>query len=1072
MSEPLDPQRRTGFTNQSPSQNPKSESSEGAGINRRISDSTSEPLFQYQAKHLQDSAPSIKKRDVSAKPRFLAKTTRLFLGGVKQVLWDTPIKVIKKLPGAAGYGLGMVFSAERNTGGVGRRTLLKAAGAYIYMKGESLVKNVTTQAGIELRHHNQETQKNLETLLKNFLQNYALDKVIPAGKRFDFPEIIKKRKGEKEISIQNLKFELEPIKAPPSGILTSHGSLSNQFKIKNLSCHLDIPFEGFEKPMRIAIGIKDAQLSVSTGLSLSRAAWELKQGRKSTYHDATALQLTAEKVNVQYDALATCEELPHSSKEDKKYLYAFNNGMVTFKDLKFSVPTNLFKKDLCQNSYLSFRELHHTSFPDDDFPSLIEVPEVAVCNSDNKNNGVLTAKAILTPQKLKGFKVTIPIIKRTISLGAIIAYLCPSPLTLNISCPMAKGEVRFSDLKQSITLTGPWSARKLIGWLLYHPETKLLGTEEKPKIQIRGHKWLTFKLPPLIGFQPARATSECQGEASRSEGYFVVPSYLSKFCSRCVGTVKGSHFPLTVISGELEEIAEKAAKGDKTAGKQLFQAAISHDQTGHKYEARAALLALPASQLLELSKTMTEDDDWQWMMEQTQALHYHDQKKATELFAELLKQKNIHEEAPVIEKPEVLLTLAESLLKQIPQKTEVIMQVLEFAYLRDPEKNSKALSLLVELHNKGHYSKEKLSKFISQQLSDNTYFKSPDQRVKLLDLMVRYMPEIVKADLTHFPLDDLAAQLTEQKMSATVTLGLLVNLIRDAGAYGSGAEILIQLDKLDSAIDLLNEGVQKNHPEAISKRAELVARYRGLPGHTVAGEIHHLIRYLENPESTPAIVEASAMSLGTLLKGEDNHLALIFTHDLQSTAENEDTQEIVSQLRDILLNADGLNFDETNNPLMLQNYFIRQLAQPLQQLKKVIVDKKLSKENTSRLINRTEAALRVAQYLNDYLNPMTAGLGALNIELPANIPVLMQNPTRNPRRPEQPQQVQSAPIRTQSAIPVIASDSQPTNPIEASSNEFCNQLLATTESAPELERAMSRQGLAYQRRALLTQMNR
>ncbi|MRI34991.1 hypothetical protein EOPP23_18610 [Endozoicomonas sp. OPT23] len=1066
MSEPLDSSRSSGVGSSSPIPTPPTPPAEGAGINRSISEKESSSPFHYHAEHLGKPVPPIKEREVKAGPGLLSR----FGGMAKKLLWDVPKWGLKKtLVDIPVFGLKAASGTERLVGGPVRRSFLKATGAYINYKGESIVKGVTKQAGIELLHHNQETQKNLEALLKNFLQNYALDKVLPAGKHFDFPEIVKKLKGDKKVTVQNLKFEIEPIKEPSTGILTSKGSLSNQFRIKNLSCHINIPFEGFE-PMKISVGIKDAKLSVSTNLSLSRAAWEFKQGRKSTYHDATALSLEAEKVNVRYDALSSTQALPHSSEGAKKFLYAFDEGMVTFRDLKFAAPTNLFKKEACQNSYLSFRELHHTCFPKKDMPAVIEIPQIAVCHSDKMNNGRLKAKIEIKPDRLKGFTWKLPIVKIPIPLGSIISFLCPSPLTLDIDCPMVRGEVRLKDLKQSLTITGPLPARTLIGWLLNHPETKLLGTETKPKIQLRGQKGLTVPIPvALAGFQAARSKTSCQGEADRQEGYFVVPSYLSRFCSKCVGTVKGSHFPLTVISGDLEELAEKAIKGDKKAGVQLFQAARNHDQSGHKYEARAALLALPKDQLLEQSRTMKEDSDWQWMIEQAQTLHYHDKEKATELFAELLKQKNIHDESPSVEKPELLLTLGESLLKEKPPKMDVIIQVLEFAHLRDPEKNTKALSLLIELHNKKSYSHERLSRFISQQLAGNSYFKTPDQRLKLLDIMVRYIPEVVQSDLENFPLGDLAERLAKDDMEATDTLALMETLISTARAYNSGAEILIKLNRLDSAIDVLNRGVQSNHSQAISKRAELVARYHGITGHTIDQEIEHLIGRLENPESTPQIVEASARSLGTLIQNEDNDIATLFTRDLTFTDNNSETEEMVLQLKGILQTASGLDLTKVTNPLMLQNYFIREMATPLQQLKALINDKNLPKEVAARLLNRTDAALRVAQYLNDTLSPIAMGLSATGVTSAVSAAATQEPGNSVTRGIERALPRQS---RTpQEQIPPLTGEEQINETENSAATDFCDQLLAFRETVPELKRAM-KNGLKHQRRAMLQQMSR
>ena len=1102
MPESLDPNNTPGVGPQTPSQQSGSRQ-QGAGMGRRISETDSDSPFQYQARQLNATAtPSIDKRAVKSGQGKLAKLGGMALSGAKALLVGMPKWTFTTLPL---MGFNALSSAEKHTGGFARKGILKAVNAGLHLKGESLVKAVTSKMGIELLHHNQQTQRNLEDLLHNFLQNYALQRILPAGNTFDFPEIIKKLRGGKKLSIQNLKFEVEPILEPTSGILTGKGTLNNYFRIKNLHCRIELPVEGADKPLSISVGIQDAKLTVSTKLSLTRAAWEFKQGKKTTFKDATAIQLEAEKVNVHYDAVASYQEVPGTSKGQKKYFYSFDKGMVTFKDLKASAPVNLFKKEDCQNAYMTFRELHHTSFQDTEHPSVVELPEIAVCHSDNKNNGKVKAKVVLNPANLKGFKFKVPIVKWTVPLGTILSYLCPSPVTISVDCPMVEGEVRLIDLKHSLTITGPLLVRRAIGWLINHPATKILGTETRPKIQLRGHKRLTFPIPmPLVGLHSACKPGDPQAMTDRKDGYIAAPSYLSKFCSRCVGFIKGSHFPITVVSTELEAAAEKAANGDKTACEQLFQAAVHFDDIGHKYETRAALLAIPTPELVEIAQRMTNDKDWQWLMTQVQALHFHDNTKATRLFAQLLKHKSIHAEAPNIDNPELLMTLAQSLLKEAYPKIEMVIQILEYAHLLDPEKAKKALSSLVELHNKGKYPQDRFAKFAQQHLDNSPYFQIPDNRAVLLDVMLRYTPQVVEQDLPNYPIGDLPARLAKRDMDASNTFDLLCALIKTSKFYSSGIDLILKLKGKEVAIELLDSGVADDAPEAISKRAELVTHYKGLGRHTVNSEIQQLIRRLEDPGSTPQVIEAAAMSLGTLVKDEDIDIASLFTRDLQF--ENEEARQIVAQLKRQLLRVSGLNISEYTNPMMLQNFVLQQLAHPLAALQKRISEADVNETTRRRLLSRTEAALRVTQYLNDYLNPLANAAEDLDIQLPTPLPTETDNQQQaTGQQPQAPVQqtntattagsgsptttpAANAPVPvtpavapstavTQPPLAVQGTQPSPANQTAAYEPELCDQLLSMAEKAPELRQALrkqrlKKQGYSFQRASILAQLSR
>lgn len=773
---------------------------------------------------------------------------------------------------------------------------------------------ISRQVGIEMTREDERSQ--WRSLLYDLLCSYT--GVIVEGKQtpFNFNEILIKNGDALPVRITALNFDSKRVVRPSESYLINGQATENHFEMGDLSCTVEIPFED-SPPLILQLRLENTTLSVGTDISIAQV---LKNQFISSSRDRTAVQLSAEKVEVRYENLDSYQELtsvPDPSKESD-CIVGFERGKLTMKGVRLCKPLDLLEASTKQTSILIFDSLKYVN--ESARPALVEVKKVNVQHLDDTHNGTFTSSLIIHPKTIRN----IPYI------GWLLAPLFSSPVHLEIFAFMQHGEVRMKDLKHGIsvsggTLTG-WLVKKAlkakqtrlvpycggtglqIGWPFKFIACKIVLpglVPGKPASSIEDHDQITFRQlnqtraqshsvpgqpqPDDTSFEELPSLHHQHSEAlDLEDGVLIVPDTFSSVLSVIFSGESALAQPVRMVPRLLEKRCIEAAKGDETACQILLRFVRDQERFQHENDCMMALEAIPEAFFIK-EAAEADDETWLWFESVAHRLITVDREKAFELYKQLLKRKDIENASGLTSNTEWLIHLAKHLPKNTPEEKAIAFRLAEFAYKSDPEKAEEAIKLLINWNKNQLYKKSQLSTLLQDLISNHPYFADPHHLVSLLNLLDRSHPEVVAHSLEHFPIKTLIQNLwIKDSIRAHNTLDFLKMLLVKHGRFKEAAELLIESGDHRQAARMLDLGIRQGKPSALKVKLDLALRNELPEDVSLAKEVRHL-RYLIENTATPEAMRGAAVSIlaGVVTEKPHPELAGIFTEDLLMTEEKK-----------------------------------------------------------------------------------------------------------------------------------------------------------------------------------------
>ncbi|WP_153301878.1 hypothetical protein [Endozoicomonas arenosclerae] len=880
---------------------------------RHISETTTTTQLSHEpSDQLTSESPHINERKAEGQPWFFQRWYRNYFGKEDTTTPPPPqdldldpdeeekqtgyLDLLKGLPGRA----------------VGALVNLPGAG---YEKVASKLDNfVNRQAGIEMTNEDERSQ--WRSLLYDLLCSYTGVVVDGEQTPFNFNEILKKNGDNPPVRITALNFDSKRVVKQSESYLINGQVTENHFEVGDLSCTVEIPVKD-HPPLTLHLKLENTTVSVGTDIGIAQI---LKNKFVSSAQDKTAVQLSAEKVEVRYENLGAYKELasgPRPSRESD-CLVGFESGKLTMKGVRFCKPLNMLKATSEQTSVLTFDKLKYVN--DSKRPALVEVRKVKVHHLDDTHNGIFSSSLIIHPKTIRN----IPYI------GWILAPLFSAPIHLDVFAFMKHGEVRMKDLKHGISVSGG----RLAGWLvkkaLTDKETRLVpyrgGTGLQigwpfvfvackidlagllpgtPATRIEDHDQVTFeRLHQRHALEASAQRQHPQDETlseerlplhhqhfealDKEEGVLIVPDTFSRVLSGIVSGKKALSQPLRMVPRLLEKRCIEAAKGDEAACHILLRFVRDQEQFQHESDCMMALQAIPVSFYIK-EASEADDQKWQWLENVAHKLIAVDGQKAFELYKQLLKSKDIENASELVTDTDWLIHLSKNLPKTSPEEKALAFRVAEFTYKSNPEKAEEVIKLLIDWNKKKLYKNRQLSALVQDLISNHPYFADPHHLVSLLNLLDRSHPGIVASSLEHFPVQTLLQNLwVQDSIQAHNTLDFLKGLLVKHGRFKEAAELLIESGDRKQAARMLELGIRQGKPSALKVKMELAARDELPDDVTVEKEVRRLRHLIESPQTSEAMREAAISVLADVVTEESHpELAGIFTEGVLMTEDKK-----------------------------------------------------------------------------------------------------------------------------------------------------------------------------------------
>ncbi|WP_422134163.1 hypothetical protein [Endozoicomonas sp. ALD040] len=913
MSSPLTP----GSNNSPPSsrssgdRNPPSSPLTGQDhLGRQISEtSTRSQLSHESSDQRAPQSPQINERKAERRPWFFRRWYKSYIGKKNSTLPPTKDFEPEEAEKQTGY-LGLLKDLPGRA--VGALANLPGAG---FEKVASKLDNfVNHQAGIEISREDERRQ--WRSLLYDLLCSYTA--VIVDGEQtpFNFNEILIKNGDDLPVRITALNFDSKRVVQASESYLINGQATKNHFEVGDLSCTVEIPVKD-KPPLTLQIRLENTTISVGTDISISQI---LKNSFISSSEDRTAVQLSAERVEVRYENLDSYEELtavPDPSKESD-CIVGYERGKLTMKGVRFCKPLDLLKASTKQTSILAFDALKLVN--ESARPALLEVKKVNIQHFDDTHNGTFNSSLIIHPKTIRN----IPYI------GWLLAPLFSKPVHLDIFAFMQHGEVRIKDLKHGIRVSGGSLAGWLVKKALTAKETRLVPYEGgtglqigwpfefiackieipgllpgKPATRIEDHDQVTYERLNQMHTQDASIPGQSQSgntpdEVSpalhhqhiealkKEEGVLIVPDAFSRVLSDIISEDQALAQPVRMVPRLMEKRCIEAARGDEAACRILLRFVRDQERFKHESDCMIALQAIPEA-FYAREAAEADDEQWLWLESVAHRLIVVERQKAFELYRQLLKRKDIENASKLVTDTEWLIHLAKNLPKNTPEEKAIAFRLAEFAYKSNPEKAEEVIKLLIDCNKNNLYKTKQLNDLIQDLVSHHPYFADPHHLISLLNLLDQSHPDIVARSLEHFPIQTLLQNLwADDNIQAHSTLNYLKILLIKHGRFKEAAELLIESGDPRQAARMLDLGIRQGNPSALKVKVELAVRDELAEGVTLEKEVRRLRHLIETP-TTPEVMREAAISVLADLVTEEPHpeLAGIFTEDLLMTEEKK-----------------------------------------------------------------------------------------------------------------------------------------------------------------------------------------
>ncbi|WP_252179606.1 hypothetical protein [Endozoicomonas sp. 4G] len=853
--------------------------------------------------------PHINERKTERRPWFFQRWYRSYIGKKGAASPQNPdlnpdeeekqshyLGILKGLPGKAAGALA-------NLPGAG------------YEKAASKLDNfVSRQAGIEITHEDEKGQ--WRSLLYDLLCSYTGVVVNGEQTPFNFNEILIKNGEDLPVRVTALNFDSKRVVQASASYLINGQATENHFQVGDLSCTVEIPLAD-RPPLTLHFKLENTTLSVATDMSIAQL---LKNTFVASSQDRTAVQLSAERVEVRYENLDTYEELttvPAPSVESD-CLVGFERGKVTMEGVRFCKPLDLLEASPKQTSILVFDSLKFTN--ESARPALVEVKSVKVQHLDDAHNGTFASSLTIHPKTIRNMPY----------IGWLLAPLFSRPVHLEVVAFMQHGEIRIKDLKRGISVSGGRLTSWLVKKALTARQTRLVPHEASTALQIG---WpLTFvacqvDLPGLLPGKPA-SRAEYQDQVTfeqlhqrpthdpsiadpsplddtsleelpsrhhlhlealdQEEGVLIIPDTFSRILSEIASGDQALAQPLRMVPRLLETRCIEATKGDEAACRALLRFVRDQEKFQHESDCMIALQAIPAAFFVK-EAAKADDETWLWLESVAHRLIAVDGEKAFELYKQLLKRKDIENASELVTDIEWLIHLAKNLPTNTPEEKALAFRLAEFTYKSNPEKAEDIIKLLIRWSQNKLYKNSQMRTFIEDLISHHPYFTDPHHLVSLLNLLDRSHPDIVAHALAHFPIQTLLQNFqVHDNIRAHNTLGFLKELLIRHGLFKEAAELLIESGNHRQAARMLDLGIRQGNPSALKVMLELAVRDQLPEDITLEKEMRRLRHLMENPTTSEAMSEAAMSILADVMKQKPHpELAEIFTEGVLMAEEKK-----------------------------------------------------------------------------------------------------------------------------------------------------------------------------------------